>query len=522
LRYRLDKGDHRNLRRLAAAVCVLCAAASIGACSLAPRYAPPETPRVDHFVEAGNWMPAHPADGVPRGNWWEAFNEPTLDDLEQHLSQSNPDLQAAVARFTEARAVVLGTRSNEFPTLDADASATRERSSANAPLASLLGSKRASTYDDLATNLTFAWEVDLFGRLRNATAAARAEAQASAADVDAVKLSLRAELASDYFALRGADATTKLLEAAVRDYDRAYEVTDNRYTQGIAAATDVEQADTLRQDARAQLAAVRLQRAQLAHAIAVLIGEPPSLFSIGPGPLAGAPPAFDAGLPSMLLERRPDVASAERAVAAANAEIGVARAAWFPIFSLSAAAGFESTAASTWLNAPSRFWSVGPSGSLPLLDAGARLAGTRQAWGEYDEAVANYRKTTLVAYQEVEDSLVALHRLAEERAGDEAAAVSARQSAYHSDQRYAAGVADYLEVSTTHTAALQAETAAIAARVAQFEATVALVQATGGGWTNDTEAAHRTRPPSTLSRQVGQANLPTGTYASRGDSPAIR
>jgi outer membrane protein TolC len=183
-----------------------------------------------------------------------------------------------------------------------------------------------------------------------------------------------------------------------------------------------------------------------------------------------------------LLERRPDVASAERAVAAANARIGVARAAWFPVFSLSGAAGYESTAASTWFQAPSRFWSVGPAGSLPLLDAGARLADSRQAWGVYDESVANYRKTTLVAYQEVEDSLVALRRLAEERAADEAAAVSAKQSAYHADQRYAAGVADYLEVATTHTAALQAESAALAARVNQFQATIALVRATGGGW----------------------------------------
>lgn len=471
-----------QLARRVAAAGVLGAAVSLGACSLAPRYAKPPAPKVDRFIEAGDWMPAHPADGEPRGNWWQTFSEPTLDDLERRLSRSNPDLQAAVARFSEARAVALNARSEEFPTLDADASATRERSSGNAPLAGLLGHK-ASTYDDFATGLSFAWEVDLFGRVRNAAHAARAEAQASAADLAGVDLSLHAELATDYFELRGADATTRLLEDAVRDYDRAYEVTHNRYGEGIAAATDVEQANTLRQNARAQLAAVRLQRAQLAHAIAVLIGEPPSTFSIPPGPLAGSPPVFDPGAPSTLLERRPDVASAERAVAAANAEIGVARAAWFPVFSLSGAAGYESTVASTWLHAPSRFWSAGPTGSLPLLDAGARLAGDRQAWAVYDEEVANYRKTTLVAYQEVEDSLVALRRLAEERAADEAAAVSARQSAYHADQRYAAGVADYLEVTTTHTAALQAEEDALAARVAEFQATIALVRATGGGWT---------------------------------------
>ena len=467
--------------RLVAAAGVLGVIASLGGCSLAPRYTPPRAPKVEHFVEAGDWMRAHPADAAPRGDWWQAFDEPTLDELEQRLSRSNPDLEAAVARLSEARAVALNARSEEFPTVGANASADRERSSANAPLSGLTG-HQSSPYDDFATDLSFAWEVDLFGRLRNAATAARAEAQASAADLAGVDLSLRAELATDYFELRGADATTRLLEDAVRDYDRAYQVTHNRYGEGIAAATDVEQANTLRQSARAQLAAVQLQRAQLAHAIAVLVGEPPSLFNIAAGPLAGSPPQFDPGVPSTLLERRPDVASAERAVAAANAQIGVARAAWFPVFSLSGAAGYESTVASSWLRAPSRFWSVGPTGSLPLLDAGARLAGTRQAWAEYDEAVANYRKTTLVAYQEVEDSLVGLHRLAEERAADEAAAVSAKQSAYHADQRYAAGVADYLEVTTTHTAALQAERDALSARVAQFQATIALVRATGGGW----------------------------------------
>ncbi len=282
--------------RLAAIAAALGAAVLLSACSLAPHYEKPATPQVQHFVEAGDWMPAHPADGASRGVWWQTFDEPTLDDLEQRLSGSNPDLQAAVARLSEARAVVLNSRSQEFPTLDADAAATRERSSANAPLASLLDHK-ASTYNDFAGDVSFAWEVDLFGRLRNATAAARAAAQASAADLSAVELSLRAELASDYFELRGADATTQLLEAAVRDYDRAYTVTDNRYKQGIAAATDVEQADTLRQNARAQLAAVRLQRAQLAHAIAVLVGEPPSDFSIASGPLAGSAACLRSGSP---------------------------------------------------------------------------------------------------------------------------------------------------------------------------------------------------------------------------------
>jgi multidrug efflux system outer membrane protein len=426
-------------------------------------------------------MPAHPADGEPRGRWWKAFGEPQLDALEQRLSQSNPDLQAAVARYAEARAIALRARSDVFPTLDASASAARGRTSGNAPLSALRGG-RPSAGNDFVSGLGLAWEIDLFGRLRNTAAAARAEAEGSAADLAAVELSLRAELATDYFSLRGADATTRLLEDAVKDYDRAYEITRRRHDEGIAAATDVDQADTLRQNARAQLAAVRLDRARLAHAIAVLIGEPPSGLSLPPGPLAGSPPPVDPGLPSTLLQRRPDVARAERAMAAANAEIGVARAAWFPVFSLSGAAGYESTLASTWLAAPSRFWSVGPTGALRLLDVGARLAGTRQARAAYDEAAASYRKTTLVAYQEVEDSLAALHHVAEERAADEAAAASAERSAHHADERYAAGVADYLEVTSTHTAALQAERDALAARVAELDAAVSLVRATGGGW----------------------------------------
>jgi NodT family efflux transporter outer membrane factor (OMF) lipoprotein len=283
--------------------------------------------------------------------------------------------------------------------------------------------------------------------------------------------------------LRGDDTTIELLQDTIKVYDHAYELTHNRYQEGISAATDVDQADTLRQNARAQLAAVNLERAQLEHAVAVLLGRVPSGFSLERATLAGAPPPVDAGLPSRLLERRPDVGRAERAMAAANAQIGVARAAWFPVFSLSAAGGFESILSSSWLNAPSRFWSVGPSATVPLLDAGARYGLNKQARAQYDEAAASYRKITLTAYQEVEDNLAGLHHLADQRNADEAAARSAQSSAYHADQRYNAGVADYVEVTTTHTAALNAQRDTISVRVAQMNASVALVRATGGGWT---------------------------------------
>jgi outer membrane protein, multidrug efflux system len=458
------------------------AVASLTACSLAPQYKPPPAPTVEQYQEAGEWMRAQPADAEPRGTWWEPFGEPTLNQLELELAQSNPDLRAAVARYAEARAVALGAHSNLFPTVGASASATRERVSGNAPLAGFFGDKPA-TYNDFLAELNLAWEIDVFGRLRNQAAAAGAQAQASAADLASVRLSLQAQLASDYFLLRGADAEAQLLEDTVKDYDRAYELTRHRYEEGTAAATDVDQADTLRQNARAQLAAVRLQRAQLEHAIAVLIGQPASTFTLARGTLAASPPPVSPGLPSTLLQRRPDVAEAERNVAAANAQIGVARAAWFPVFSLSGAAGFESTTASRWLQAPSGLWSIGPAGNVPLLDAGARLAGNRQAWAQYDEAVASYRKTTLTAYQEVEDSLATLHHIADELTADQAAAASAASSAHHADERYAAGVADYIEVTTTHTAALQAELAVLIARVDELNGAVSLVRATGGGWT---------------------------------------
>jgi NodT family efflux transporter outer membrane factor (OMF) lipoprotein len=460
------------------------AASLLAACSLAPPYKPPQTEEVAQFKEAGDWMPAQPADAQQRGDWWQVFSDPNLNELETQLNTANPDLQAAVARFVQARAVARQDVSSEFPTLGASASGTRSRSSATGPFSSLYGNVPVTSNDFIA-GLNLNWEIDLFGRLRNTANAAKAQAQSSEADAAAVALSLQAELATDYFSLRGDDTTIVLLEDTIKVYDHAYDLTKNRYDEGISAATDVDQADTLRQNARAQLASVRRDRAQLEHAIAVLLGVLPSNFGLGPAQLAGSVPPVGSGLPSVLLQRRPDVARAERAMAAANAQIGVARAAWFPVFTLTGEAGFQSLIGSQWFKAPSRIWSVGPSATVPLLDFGARSAVNQQARAAYDEAVANYRKTTLTAYQEVEDNLAALHHLADEVTADQAASKSAESAASHSDKRYDAGVADYVEVTTTHTAALQEDRDAISARVLQLNAAVALVRATGGGWTND-------------------------------------
>jgi NodT family efflux transporter outer membrane factor (OMF) lipoprotein len=453
-------------------------ATALSACSLAPTYEVPQTQDVTTYKEAGEWAQAAPADTQSRGEWWKSFGDPKLDELQSQLRDGSQDLRAAIARFDQARALSIGARSNLFPAVNANASATRGRTSGNAP-----GSSGVATGNDFLASLDFAWEIDLFGRLRNAAKAAGDRAQASAADLAAVELALRAELATDYFSLRGADANLQLLEDTVAAYDRAYTLTKNRFDGGIAAATDVDQAETVRQDARSQLADVRLQRAQLEHAIAVLLGQPASRFSIEPATsLASNPPPIDPGMPSALLLRRPDVASAERAVAAANAEIGVARAAWFPVFTLGGSGGYESTRSASWFDAPSRFWAAGPAAALPLLDVGGRSALNKQARAAFDEAVANYRKTALVAYQEVEDNLAALRHLADELAADEAAAASAQRSAYHADRRYASGVADYIEVTTTHTAALQAQRSALDARVRRLNAAVGLVRALGGGW----------------------------------------
>ena len=466
------------------ALAALGLAASLAACTLAPTYAPPAPEPLAQYKEAGDWAPAQPADAQQRGDWWDVFGDPKLSELEKQLNNSNPDLQAAVARFVQARAIAREDVSNEFPTLGLGVSGKRGRTSANAPLSDLNGHVPVTSNDFIAS-LNLNWEIDLFGRLRSQAASARAQAQSSEADAAAVALSLQAELATDYFTLRGDDTTIALLEDTIKVYDRAYDLTKNRYREGISAATDVDQADTQRQNARAQLASTRRDRAQLEHAIAVLLGVMPAHFSLGPAQLASSVPPVGSGLPSSLLERRPDVARAERAMAAANAQIGVARAAWFPVFSLTGAAGFESVTASSWFKAPSRMWSVGPAATVPLLDFGARSAVNQQARAAYDEAVANYRKTTLTAYQEVEDNLAALHHLADEVTADEAASKSAQSAAIHSDKRYDAGVADYVEVTTTHTAALQEQRDAISARVSQLNAAVALVRATGGGWTRD-------------------------------------
>ncbi|MDB5971053.1 MAG: efflux system, outer rane lipoprotein NodT family [Hydrocarboniphaga sp.] len=463
----------------------LLAAALVPACSLAPPYQAPAAPASSSFKEAAEpvagWQPAQPADAAPRGHWWAPFADPKLDELQAQLAAASPDLQAAVARYEQARALARQSQSGLYPSLSANAAATRAGASANAPGADGV----SGTGNDFLASLNLSWEIDVFGRLRNARNAADRRLEASAGDLAALQLSLQAELASQYFQLRGTDADIGLLEDSLKAYQRALDLTRNRYEGGIAAAVDVDQAETTLNNTRAQLAAARLQRAQLEHGIAVLLGFAPSAFSLPPAEFVGEPPVVVTSLPSTLLQRRPDIASAERQVAAANAEIGVAKAAWFPVFGFSAGGGYEATRTSDWFDAPSRYWSIGPSVTAPILDGGALSAIRRQSRAAFDEAVANYRKSVLTAYQEVEDNLAALRHLADEVASDETAAAAAQRSLFHANKRYASGVASYLEVTTTQTAALSAQRAALDARVRRVTAAVQLVRALGGGWSRD-------------------------------------
>jgi outer membrane protein, multidrug efflux system len=482
----------KSLSEYCASLCLLM---GISACSFAPPYKVPDSPPpTTVYKEAGDWKPAEPADSQVRGTWWVIFRDADLDGLEAQIADSNQDLKAAYARLLQARAATRIARADLFPTIRIASAATRSRTSVNSPKFPV-GAEPVGNNFDLEADLSY--EIDVWGRVRNAVASAKANQQASAADLAALDLAVHAELANDYFSLRSEDTQQQLLDQTVQDYTKALELTRNLYNGGAAALTDVAQAQAQLETARTQAADIRLQRAQTEHAIAVLLGQNPSAFHLPAHPLPGsaAPPPVDPGLPSALLERRPDVAAAERRTAAANAQIGVARAAYFPVFSLGAAAGFDSTSASNWLTAPSRLWSVGPAaGILTVFDAGRHQAQTAQAKAAYDEQVADYRNTVLTAYQEVEDNLAALRQLQQESVS-EAAAVKATTTALEQAQyRYKAGLVTYLEVSTAENTSLQAQLANVQIQLRRLSASVLLVKALGGGWRSGELSASDTTP----------------------------
>jgi NodT family efflux transporter outer membrane factor (OMF) lipoprotein len=452
---------------------VLAAVVLLGACkAVGPDYRKPEVAVPAEFKEAAaGWKRAEPRDEVDRGRWWEMFRDEDLSRLIERIDVSNQSLRAAEARLRQAQAIAAASRASLFPTLDADASATRSRSP---------GGARATTR---SIALDAGWDADLWGRLRRGLESDQALVQASAGDLAAARLSLQAQLATSYFLLRVLDRQKKLLEDAVEAYQRSLTLTENRYRAGVGARADVIQADTQLKSTQAQAVEIGVRRSQFEHAIALLVGVPPAELSIPPQPpYSPELPVVPAGLPSALLERRPDVAAAERRVAAANANIGVAQAAFFPSLTLSASLGYRATAGASLLSAPSLFWSLGPALAMTLFDAGRRKAQTEQAIATYEETVADYRQTALQSFTEVEDNLAAV-RILEEQAKLQAEAVeSARLAVTLTTNQYKAGTTSYLsvvQVQTTHLANERVQVGIIGERLA---ATVALVRAIGGGW----------------------------------------
>jgi NodT family efflux transporter outer membrane factor (OMF) lipoprotein len=455
----------------------------LSACSLAPPYkAPPESvPATAQYQELDGWKPAQPMDQVPRGEWWQLYGDPQLDELERKAGAANQNIKAAFARLQQARADTRIARADLFPNLTGSASAERAHISPNSP--SYLPGKPV-TGNDFNLEGDVSYEIDLWGRVRNEVASAKASQRASAADLASLDLSIRAELAMDYFNLRSADAQQLLVDQAVRDYKESLKLTQNLFNGGAAPLGDVAQAQAQLENAMTQAADVHLQREQAAHAIAVLVGENPSAFHLptNPLPIDVVPPPIDPGLPSALLERRPDVAEAERHVAAANAQIGVARAAYFPQFTLNGTAGFNSVKASNWISAPSRFWSVGPQLTVPLFEGGRLVAQTDRTKAQYEEQVADYRNAVLTAYQDVEDSLAALRQLEQEAQTVSAAVTAAEVALQQANYRYRAGAVTYLEVSSAETTALQTELSAANIQTRRLNASVTLIKALGGGW----------------------------------------
>jgi NodT family efflux transporter outer membrane factor (OMF) lipoprotein len=431
------------------------------------------------YGDAGTWQPARPSDDAIRSNWWEVFDDPQLDFLEQQVSVANQDLKAAEAHFREARDIVKLARADLFPTIGVGSNVASLKDSSNEPYAPSRN-LRATGEFLLTTDLNY--EVDVWGRIHRQVTAAGEGAQASAADLETVRLSLQAELAVDYFNLRSADAQQRLFDDTVKSFQDSRQLTEHRLEGGAAPASDVAQAKTQRDTARVQDTDIAVARAQYEHAIAVLIGKPPARFSLTPAPLDLTPPRIPVGLPSELLERRPDVAAAERRAAEANEQIGIAISAYYPSVSLNGLTGVEGTSPANWFDWPSLLWAVGTSVSETVFDGGRRDAKTDAARADYDAAIATYRQTTLTAFQQVEDSLAAL-RILEGEATQQAEAVdSAKNNLDLFTARYAGGRDSYLQVTTAQTNYLDNERNEVEIWRRRVEASVLLVKALGGGW----------------------------------------
>jgi len=476
------------LRFILTSIVALLLVLLLAGCTVGPKYAKPTVPTTPtykeeapgSFRESDQWQPAHPGDQTSRGDWWEIFGDSELNKLEEQIADSNQDLKVAEARFRQARAAIRFNRASQFPTISTSPSASYVKSS---DFSQNFPSKvqEAST-GNFVLPFDLSYELDLWGRVRRSVAAAREEAQATAADYSTAKLSLEAELALDYFELRSADAQKQLLDDTVKAYTDNLQLTLNRFKGGVAPRADVAQAQTQLDTTRVQDTDVTVQRAQFEHAIAILTGKPPADFSLAAVPLDNQPPSIPIGLPSGLLQRRPDIAAAERRVAEANQQIGIARAAYFPTVTLGGTAGFAGTRGSNWFTWPSGFWAVGPALAQTLFDAGRRRATSESARANYDATVATYRQTSLTAFQEVEDNVAALRILENEAQQQEQAVASSQESLQLFTNRYKGGVDTYLQVITAQTIELANERNAIDIQRRRLDASVLLIKALGGGW----------------------------------------
>jgi NodT family efflux transporter outer membrane factor (OMF) lipoprotein len=454
-----------------------------------PKYVKPSVPLAPEFKEANpdaykenaNWQMAQPADAVSRGEWWTIFGDAELNTLEPQVAANNQNLKAADARFREARAVIRFNHASLYPTVAAAPFAGGLRQSSNRPYLNV-NSSRGNGVGDIQLPVDMNYEIDVWGRIRRTVSAAREEAQASAGDRQTVLLSLQAELAFDYFEARSADAQEKLLNDTVKYYEEAYRITNNRFEGGVAPKSDVDQAKTQLEAAKVQARDITLRRGQFEHAIAVLLGKPPASFTLNDAPLDARPPLIPPGLPSELLERRPDIAAAERRVAEANDRIGIARAAFYPTISLNGAVGIETTSFANLFNPSSLVWSLGPTLSQTVFDAGRRASVSEQANARYDETVASYRQTTLTAFQQVEDNLIALRVLQQEAENQHQATLAAQSAEQIFNNRYVGGLDTYLQVVTAQTTALNNERNDIDIMRRQMDASVLLIKALGGGW----------------------------------------
>ncbi len=465
-------------------------ALAVSGCMVGPNYHRPSAPVPALFKEqppagstlAAEWRTAQPSDEAIRTKWWEAFQDATLNGLEEQVAGANQNVALAESQFRAARAAIRGVRADLFPTVSVAPSATASHISPNvSPTQRGIATGSAVEYQ---LPIDFSYEIDAWGRVRRSVEASVATAKASAADLQTMLLSATSELAVDYFSLRGLDAQIQLMTTTTDAYRRALQLTQARYQQGVAAGTDVAEAQTQLDTTLAQTTDLAIQRAQYEHAIAILIGKAPADLTIAPDARPVVPPIIPVAIPSTVVQRRPDVAGAERRMAAANAQIGVAQAAFFPNLSLSGTGGLESTALSTLLTWPSRFWSLGPTITETIFDAGKRRSTVEQARATYEGTIASYRQNVLTAFQDVEDNLAALRVLADESAQAQAAATSAERSLSLATVRYSGGITTYLEVITAQTAALANERTVVDVGTRRLTASVLLIKALGGGWSD--------------------------------------